>query len=159
MWSDCFVVCVRVAMECGYWIIVRECVGVCVFFLSSRIRHTRCALVTGVQTCALPISPAGQSRPDRCRRDAVGLLLRSGLQLRAWLRLRWRCLLRRWWQRVLREAELLRWLLRRWLLRLLLCPGCARGREQRVVRRPALSSLRLSRPEERRVGKGGAGRG
>src|SRR3546814_7176740 len=25
------------------------------FFLSSRRRHTRCALVTGVQTCALPI--------------------------------------------------------------------------------------------------------
>src|SRR3546814_9034132 len=26
------------------------------FFYSSRRRHTRCALVTGVQTCALPIS-------------------------------------------------------------------------------------------------------
>src|SRR3546814_7324700 len=31
--------------------------AVCVFF-SSRRRHTRCALVTGVQTCALPISIA-----------------------------------------------------------------------------------------------------
>src|SRR3546814_2224971 len=38
--------------------------GVCVCcdsvkqcFFSSRRRHTRCALVTGVQTCALPISP------------------------------------------------------------------------------------------------------
>src|SRR3546814_20319757 len=30
------------------------CVYVC-FFFSSRRRHTRCALVTGVQTCALPI--------------------------------------------------------------------------------------------------------
>src|SRR3546814_14124277 len=30
-------------------------VGFC-FFFSSRRRHTRCALVTGVQTCALPIS-------------------------------------------------------------------------------------------------------
>src|SRR3546814_2744952 len=29
------------------------CLGV--FFLSRRRRHTRCALVTGVQTCALPI--------------------------------------------------------------------------------------------------------
>src|SRR3546814_3588127 len=30
--------------------------GVCFFFFfSSRRRHTRCALVTGVQTCALPI--------------------------------------------------------------------------------------------------------
>src|SRR3546814_16941415 len=31
------------------------------FFFSSRRRHTRCALVTGVQTCALPISV---SHPD-----------------------------------------------------------------------------------------------
>src|SRR3546814_11557030 len=29
------------------------------FFFSSRRRHTRCALVTGVQTCALPISNSG----------------------------------------------------------------------------------------------------
>src|SRR3546814_10798852 len=28
---------------------------ICMFFFSSRRRHTRCALVTGVQTCALPI--------------------------------------------------------------------------------------------------------
>src|SRR3546814_1293498 len=28
-------------------------------FFSSRRRHTRCALVTGVQTCALPISIVG----------------------------------------------------------------------------------------------------
>src|SRR3546814_13158596 len=28
----------------------------CFCFFSSRRRHTRCALVTGVQTCALPIS-------------------------------------------------------------------------------------------------------
>src|SRR3546814_10100851 len=32
----------------------RWCVYFC-FFFSSRRRHTRCALVTGVQTCALPI--------------------------------------------------------------------------------------------------------
>src|SRR3546814_12785575 len=41
------------------------------FFFSSRRRHTRCALVTGVQTCALPIS-AGlprytPPRPYSCR--------------------------------------------------------------------------------------------
>src|SRR3546814_1534164 len=30
-------------------------VRVIIFFFSSRRRHTRCALVTGVQTCALPI--------------------------------------------------------------------------------------------------------
>src|SRR3546814_1520330 len=34
--------------------------SLCVFFFfSSRRRHTRCALVTGVQTCALPISSNG----------------------------------------------------------------------------------------------------
>src|SRR3546814_16271692 len=32
------------------------------FFFSSRRRHTRCALVTGVQTCALPISGAAMAR-------------------------------------------------------------------------------------------------
>src|SRR3546814_4150874 len=37
------------------------------FFFSSRRRHTRCALVTGVQTCALPIS----------RSDLRGARLRS----------------------------------------------------------------------------------
>src|SRR3546814_15285992 len=34
------------------------CSIVCLFFFSSRRRHTRCALVTGVQTCALPILAA-----------------------------------------------------------------------------------------------------
>src|SRR3546814_9039957 len=36
------------------------------FFFSSRRRHTRCALVTGVQTCALPIYAKGilQNSPD-----------------------------------------------------------------------------------------------
>src|SRR3546814_2326345 len=32
------------------------CLVCCIFFFSSRRRHTSCALVTGVQTCALPIS-------------------------------------------------------------------------------------------------------
>src|SRR3546814_7652659 len=32
-----------------YWVLVSN------FFFSSRRRQTRCALVTGVQTCALPI--------------------------------------------------------------------------------------------------------
>src|SRR3546814_8567226 len=34
-----------------------------IFFLSSRRLHTRCALVTGVQTCALPICRRGVARP------------------------------------------------------------------------------------------------
>src|SRR3546814_14375154 len=35
--------------------IVYDLVNCISFFFSSRRRHTRCALVTGVQTCALPI--------------------------------------------------------------------------------------------------------
>src|SRR3546814_4165344 len=34
---------------------IAYCCVCSVFFFSSRRRHTRCALVTGVQTCALPI--------------------------------------------------------------------------------------------------------
>src|SRR3546814_190723 len=34
------------------------------FFVSSRRRHTRCALVTGVQTCALPILLRGGTGDD-----------------------------------------------------------------------------------------------
>src|SRR3546814_15645361 len=46
----------------------------CVFFFSSRRRHTRCALVTGVQTCALPICGIGHDREKgfecaRCKRS------------------------------------------------------------------------------------------
>src|SRR3546814_609633 len=37
----------------------------CFFFFSSRRRHTRCALVTGVQTCALPISMVDKIDPDQ----------------------------------------------------------------------------------------------
>src|SRR3546814_5161516 len=40
------------------------------FFFSSRRRHTRCALVTGVQTCALPIYEA-----DMVQKFRVGLAL------------------------------------------------------------------------------------
>src|SRR3546814_5222011 len=35
------------------------CAFIVIFFVSSRRRHTRCALVTGVQTCALPICSRG----------------------------------------------------------------------------------------------------
>src|SRR3546814_4544577 len=44
--------------------------GYVVFFLSSRRRHTRCALVAGVQTCALPISPH-RAMPGRVARGCV----------------------------------------------------------------------------------------
>src|SRR3546814_3670329 len=36
-------------------------------FFSSRRRHTRCALVTGVQTCALPISRVTSEEDNRVR--------------------------------------------------------------------------------------------
>src|SRR3546814_4902377 len=39
-----------------FLVIVSVYLGFMYFFFSSRRRHTRCALVTGVQTCALPIS-------------------------------------------------------------------------------------------------------
>src|SRR3546814_1587034 len=48
------------------------------FFFSSRRRHTRCALVTGVQTCALPILLA------------AGLLAKNaverGLKVKPWVK-------------------------------------------------------------------------
>src|SRR3546814_8800594 len=46
------------------------CIYKCCFVLfSSRRRHTRCALVTGVQTCALPIC---------CLRAAIRAIARRG---------------------------------------------------------------------------------
>src|SRR3546814_1542107 len=61
------------------------------FFFSSRRRHTRCALVTGVQTCALPILVRG-GRPTRaCASIATALnripgenVARAGQLVEAW---------------------------------------------------------------------------
>src|SRR3546814_6098673 len=58
--------------------------GVC--FFSSRKRHTRCALVTGVQTCALPIWEAKSmgvvraARLGRLRRSRAPELAELGVQ-------------------------------------------------------------------------------
>src|SRR3546814_5287021 len=54
-----------------------------VFFFSSRRRHTRCALVTGVQTCALPIWAAVVLPPvHRLERRLTHLgVMRLGLGL------------------------------------------------------------------------------
>src|SRR3546814_6627158 len=60
------------------------CIVVLCFFFSSRRRHTRFALVTGVQTCALPIyiggfpieGPDGQSRHPS-RSETNGNIARS----------------------------------------------------------------------------------
>src|SRR3546814_8420816 len=53
-----------------------------VFFFSSRRRHTRCALVTGVQTCALPIYDGprcrncAEKRLERCQNVLIGEIQR-----------------------------------------------------------------------------------
>src|SRR3546814_3935182 len=51
-----------------------------VFFFSSRRRHTRCALLTGVQTCALPILvnflAALKAAAKRRRQDQSGVATR-----------------------------------------------------------------------------------
>src|SRR3546814_8315815 len=49
-----------------------------IFFFSSRRRHTRCALVTGVQTCALPILVSD---------DAIRLMGFADADERDWFRL------------------------------------------------------------------------
>src|SRR3546814_5221286 len=57
---------------------------VVMFFFSSRRRHTRCALVTGVQTCALPISRtylAGQQ--DKAGVDVIARLIAPTIN--AWI--------------------------------------------------------------------------
>src|SRR3546814_11635161 len=51
MWSN-IIVCVLIVFLLCVWLC---CCFLVFFFFSSRRRHTRCALVTGVQTCALPI--------------------------------------------------------------------------------------------------------
>src|SRR3546814_19779738 len=66
--SCCYLdVCLNVCVYCYHMFLLVTYLHVCflrffvfhlsfAFVFSSRIRHTRCALVTGVQTCALPIS-------------------------------------------------------------------------------------------------------
>src|SRR3546814_3941101 len=58
------------------------------FFFSSRRRHTRCALVTGVQTCALPIyaatAPAGA--PGAIRQDGNKVVVDFGFEGQAEIR-------------------------------------------------------------------------
>src|SRR3546814_5741749 len=49
------------------------------FFFSSRRRHTRCALGTGVQTCALPISAASPNEVSGLAHLPAGIAARSGV--------------------------------------------------------------------------------
>src|SRR3546814_3256143 len=53
------------------WVVLR-------FFFSSRRRHTRCALVTGVQTC---VFRSDQQHPTICQSPRPELLPLSGLPL------------------------------------------------------------------------------
>src|SRR3546814_4339844 len=60
--------------SCVYWTVWLYVLCILLlFFFSSRRRHTRCALVTGVQTCALPISDrVGGLVPRLVREVGVG---------------------------------------------------------------------------------------
>src|SRR3546814_2155302 len=56
------------------------------FFFSSRRRHTRCALVTGVQTCALPIS-GRVPNIEHLNLEAAGVAYgRKGIQVSPFMR-------------------------------------------------------------------------
>src|SRR3546814_3859939 len=81
--SLCFAYSTLMCLKCIFF-------SLCLFFFffSSIRRHTRCALVTGVQTCALPIyrmlvatMRAEQANRHRARHDDLTCLLnRNGLQ-------------------------------------------------------------------------------
>src|SRR3546814_11232275 len=52
-----------------------------VFFFSSRRRHTRCALVTGVQTCALPISsPRGAGGRNQRKEEGISMTVHTPIE-------------------------------------------------------------------------------
>src|SRR3546814_5566335 len=57
---------------------MRPTVNICKLFFSSRRRHTSCALVTGVQTCALPI----YLQPEEVRAVLIADTERIGEPLR-----------------------------------------------------------------------------
>src|SRR3546814_6862971 len=104
---------------------------ICIFFFSSRRRHTRCALVTGVQTCALPIYD---------ERQRIGALKHvqvfEGLD-RSWF---------------ITHARLSHENSGFWILISGFCPLTFGERAPTVCRHP-VSGLFHSRSEERRVGK------
>src|SRR3546814_5359923 len=52
-------------------------VFITVLFFASRRRHTRCALVTGVQTCALPIWAMPVQRPYNPNAKLMAEMLQS----------------------------------------------------------------------------------
>src|SRR3546814_1276471 len=69
----------RIRFNCLFVVIVCD-----FFFFSSRRRHTRCALVTGVQTCALPILPMTviRTRPSASSTTVEASFSNSSLGIR-----------------------------------------------------------------------------
>src|SRR3546814_1806480 len=71
-----------------------------IVFFSSRRRHTRCALVTGVQTCALPVYPdarcgsldavSGKVSGELCRTCSYAMLFAMiAISIYIWFRFEW----------------------------------------------------------------------
>src|SRR3546814_15582960 len=118
------------------------------FFFSSRRRHTRCALVTGVQTCALPISPPEQAPPRPLAPSSLGedSVTDPPLPPAAADAARRGSLLHGLFERLPAAPPARRRdLAEQWLAR--------PGRDPDSARRPAL--VDTARPEERRVGEEG----
>src|SRR3546814_3685062 len=67
------------------------------FFFSSRRRHTRCALVTGVQTCALPILCPGAGT---CQERRERRIMTAAARRRAYARGRRGERIAAWWLRL-----------------------------------------------------------
>src|SRR3546814_11677309 len=134
------------------------------FFFSSRIRHTRCTLVTGVQTCALPIfaelgavlsvAPVMQTPPIGPTRRVFAngaLLVESSLppeemlsRLQAIERALGRQRFRRWGSRRL-DIDIIQWSGGRWNSRSLRIPHPAfrGGSEERRVGKEGVSTCRF----------------
>src|SRR3546814_9865055 len=82
--------CVSVSCcACSVCLCIYYCWIFFFFFFSSRRRHTRCALVTGVQTCALPILSSSWrpvlERKNRAHHPARNLACRPALRQCIWL--------------------------------------------------------------------------
>src|SRR3546814_13739948 len=116
----------------------------CGVFFASRRRHTRCALVTGVQTCARPISDRRRAvspgvDPDRARSSAseelCGELLMSGLTAQQAL------------QRTIEHREIFHDEMVGLLRQIM------RGDVSPLLTSAILTGLSVTRSEERRVGK------
>src|SRR3546814_21167452 len=110
------------------------------FFFSSRRRHTRCALVTGVQTCALPIFAVDGRRARSIRPPEV---TQGGLGANRWMYV------------VLVAVSAHDLWLWRLSMQLNIGPPATRPRDHRHCAVIQPIPTRRTRSEERRVGKEG----